>query len=330
MSFPANLFLFLFIFSFFFGWFLLYYFIPFLLRFMPDKPNSRSSHSLVVPRGGGFVFFLCSVVPSLLGQLISSLPTMSVIPLLATPLALVGLIDDRLNLSALLRFLLQVITAICIFSLSPIRLFISDIFSYKYPFLVCSVLLCILIVAIINFVNFMDGIDGLVSGCMFVSILSLVFISSSNWSLSALLGSLLAFLCWNWSPAKVFMGDIGSTYLGAVYAALVCHASNWSDLLAFLFLSFPLLVDSFSCLLRRLFAGHNIFIAHRLHLFQRLHQAGLSHSFVSSLYILATLVLSSAFIVGGHSLLFFIAFLELILGFWLDQRLSIPFHHACR
>jgi hypothetical protein len=76
---------------------------------------------------------------------------------------------------------------------------------------------------------------------------------------------------------------------------------------------------------RRLLAGQRVFQAHRLHLFQRLHQAGWPHARVSSLYIGATAVLALALLWGGLPSLITLAAFELLLGIWLDQRVAVPF-----
>ena len=184
------------------------------------------------------------------------------------------------------------------------------------------------VTAVINFTNFMDGLDGLVAGCMFVVIATLAISLSQPLSLSILVGSLLGFLVWNWSPAKVFMGDVGSTFLGALFAGLVLQAPSWSQSLAFLLVAAPLLGDAFVCVIRRQLAGHNVFEAHRLHLFQRLHQSGWSHSRVSLLYIGATAVHAMALIFGGLPLVFTFSILGFLVGVWLDQCVAVPFSVA--
>jgi UDP-N-acetylmuramyl pentapeptide phosphotransferase/UDP-N-acetylglucosamine-1-phosphate transferase len=141
----------------------------------------------------------------------------------------------------------------------------------------------------------------------------------------ALVGALLGFLLWNWSPAKVFMGDVGSTFLGAVFAGLVLQAPSWPEALGLLLVATPLLGDACLCVPRRLLAGQRVFQAHRLHLFQRLHQAGWAHARVSSLYICATAVLAIALLWGGLPWLITLAAFELLLGIWLDQRVAVPF-----
>ena len=84
------------------------------------------------------------------------------------------------------------------------------------------------------------------------------------------------------------------------------------------------------CVPRRLVAGQRVFQAHRLHLFQRLHQAGWPHARVSRLYIAATAVLAFAFLSGGLPWVIALAALELLLGIWLDQQVAVPFVVASR
>ena len=191
-------------------------------------------------------------------------------------------------------------------------------------------LMVIAITAVINFTNFMDGLDGLVGSCMAVTIAALAIVLDAPWPLWSLVGSLLGFLLWNWSPAKVFMGDVGSTFLGAVFVGLVLQSNSWSQALGCLLVATPLLADACFCVPRRLLAGQRVFQAHRLHLFQRLHQAGWSHARVSLAYVMATTFLSVALLVGGWHLVFPLAVLVLLLGLWLDQRVAVPFSVASK
>jgi Fuc2NAc and GlcNAc transferase len=134
----------------------------------------------------------------------------------------------------------------------------------------------------------------------------------------------------NWSPAQVFMGDVGSTFLGAVFAGMVLQAPSLPKALGLLLVATPLLGDACLCVPRRLLAGQRVWQAHRLHLFQRLHQAGWSHAQVSSLYIAATMVLAIALLLNGWRVVLPVALVELLLGFWLDQRVALPFAVASR
>ena len=294
------------------SWLSLWLLIPLLSRRLLDEPNARSSHQQPTPRGGGVAFVLVgSASVAFLG---------SWLPVLCLPLALVGFLDDRHNLPAAVRYGVQVATALVLLLISPWHLPSIGLL----PWLV----LLIAGTAIINFTNFMDGLDGLVAGCMVVLFAVAAFTGMP--ALWPLVGALLGFLLWNWSPAKVFMGDVGSTFLGAVFAGVVLQQASFQAALGLLLVGTPLLADACLCVPRRLLAGHQVFQAHRLHLFQRLHQAGWSHARVSSLFIAATAVLALALLWGGLPWLTTLAAFELLLGIWLDQRVAVPFALASR
>ena len=313
------------------SWLLLLVMIPLLRRQLLDKPNSRSSHLQPIPRGGGVVFVFLSIVFSILGLFKDSIFIFSIIPLLALPLAIVGLCDDRYNLPALWRYGVQCVTAILMLSVSSlVHQFVLANLSGVFFLLPVLLALVIAFTSIINFTNFMDGLDGLVAGCMSVSIATLSFSLNAPFALWILVGSLFGFLLWNWSPARVFMGDVGSTFLGAVFAGLVLQASSWSESFGYLLIATPLLADAFFCVLRRLLAGHRVFQPHRLHLFQRLHQAGWSHARVSLSYISATVILALAMLLGGLTWVFSLAFIEFLIGIWLDQCFAVPFLMASK
>lgn len=305
------------------GWGLLWMLVPCLHRGFLDQPNARSSHRHPTPRGGGVSFVLVASAASSLAWLfrpgLAMLPLTPVIaPLLALPLALVGLLDDRYNLPVTWRYGVQFATALVLIMLSPLVAPSVELF----PLLL---LLLIAVTAVINFTNFMDGLDGLVAGCMAVAMFLAAIQLAAPWPIWAMVGSLLGFLIWNWSPAKVFMGDVGSTFLGAVFAGLVLQASSWPAALGYLLVATPLLGDACICVPRRWLAGQRVFQAHRLHLFQRLHQAGWPHARVSLTYIAATAVLAVAMFAGGWTWVIGLAVVELLIGVWLDQRVAVPF-----
>jgi Fuc2NAc and GlcNAc transferase len=300
--------------------------IPVLSQRLLDQPNFRSSHRQPTPRGGGLVFVLVASITSGLAWMVGSSPASVPLPLLTAPLlgvpvALVGLLDDLHNLPASWRYGVQLATALVVILASPLV-------APSFAVLPLLVLLLIAVTAVINFTNFMDGLDGLVAGCMAVSLTAAANQLSAPLPIWALLGSLLGFLIWNWSPAKVFMGDVGSTFLGTVFAVLVLQASSWSESLGLLLVATPLLGDACLCVPRRLMAGQRVFQAHRLHLFQRLHQAGWPHARVSSLYIAATSVLAMAHLLGGLPWVMYLATIELLIGIWLDQQVAVPFSVA--
>ena len=308
--------------SFIVTWMSLVSLVPYLRKTLLDLPNTRSSHLSPTPRGGGASFVLISLAACIFSACLTHLsgsdnPTIIFAPLLSAPIAIVGFLDDSYGLSPRVRFAFQFFTAILIIVFSK--------FTLTFVYIPFISLLLLGIIAVINFSNFLDGLDGLLAGCMTTMIATASVFLSAPWSTWAIVGSLLGFLLWNWSPAKVFMGDVGSTFLGSVFAILVLQAGSWYDSLSLFLLGTPLWADASFCVLRRLFAGQRVFQAHRLHLFQRLHQAGWSHSKVSLTYIAATTSLSFALLAGGLPWVVFLAVVECCVAAWLDQRVAIPF-----
>jgi len=124
------------------------------------------------------------------------------------------------------------------------------------------------------------------------------------------------------------MGDVGSTWLGAVFAGLVLQQRQPAQAAELLLVALPLLADALVCVLRRLAAGQPVFQAHRLHLFQRLQQAGWAHRQVALLYGGATAVLAVGLRWGGAGTLLALAAGELALGVGLDRRWALSFRDA--
>ena len=283
-------------------WLFLWVLIPWLRRRLLDQPNARSSHHVPTPRGGGVVFVL---VGSLLSLALGA-GTSSWIPLICCPLALVGLLDDRFNLPAAWRYAAQVATAGVLVAMAAVPLPI-----WALP------LVLVAITAVINFTNFMDGLDGLVALCGVV-----LMASVGLWPVA---GALLGFLAWNWSPAKVFMGDVGSTWIGAVFAGMVLQQPGPLEAISLLLVGFPLLGDALICVLRRLRAGQPVFQAHRLHLFQRLQRGGWPHARVSILYGSATVLLALARPLGGAAALTPIIGAEILIALWMERNHAVSF-----
>jgi Fuc2NAc and GlcNAc transferase len=295
-----------------FTWLLLALLIPVLRQRLLDQPNARSSHRRPTPRGGGLAFVIVgSGLTAVLGE-----GRQALVPLICCPLALVGLLDDRLDLPAALRYGAQLLTAAALLAVAS-----TPLPTLSWP------LVLIAITAVINFFNFMDGLDGLVAGCAAV-LLGLAATLPGGSGLGPLAGALLGFLAWNWSPARVFMGDVGSTWLGAVFAGLVLQQPEPALAAELLMVGLPLLADPLVCVLRRLADGQPVFQAHRLHLFQRLQQAGWSHRQVAGLYGGATAALAVALRWGGGGALLLLAALELALGVGLDRQVALSFANA--
>jgi UDP-N-acetylmuramyl pentapeptide phosphotransferase/UDP-N-acetylglucosamine-1-phosphate transferase len=288
-------------------WLLLWVLIPWLRRRLLDQPNARSSHQIPTPRGGGVVFVL---VGSLLSLALGA-GTSSWIPLICCPLALVGLLDDRFDLPAGWRYAAQVATAGVLVAMASVPLPI-----WALP------LVLVAITAVINFINFMDGLDGLVALCGIV-----LMASVGLWPVA---GALLGFLAWNWSPAKVFMGDVGSTWIGAVFAGMVLQQPGPWEAISLLLVGFPLLGDALICVLRRLRAGQPVFQAHRLHLFQRLQRGGWPHAKVTLLYGGATMLLALARPFGGAATLMPLIGAEMLMALWMERNQAVSFQDEAK
>tara|TARA_B100000212_G_C27369261_1_gene531828 strand:- start:727 stop:1647 length:921 start_codon:yes stop_codon:yes gene_type:complete len=294
----------------FFSWFLIKKFLPKFEKYLIDEPNKRSSHIKPTPSGGGLVFVILGTISSIiLGNWLITL---------CLPIAIVGFIDDKYRLPSLFRYFVQVLTVSALIFQTNFNSFANSDFAVLY-----FIFYLFLGTAIINFINFMDGVDGLVSGCVLIIFLSFFF--NDNFYLAGLLGALIGFLIWNWQPAKIFMGDIGSTFLGTVYLIPLFSSNSKLDLLTSLLIALPLLGDAFFCVIRRFINKEPIFKAHKKHLYQRLNQAGISHSNVSMLYIGSSslLLLSNIFI--GQIGLLITSFIIFMFGVFLDNKVALNF-----
>jgi UDP-N-acetylmuramyl pentapeptide phosphotransferase/UDP-N-acetylglucosamine-1-phosphate transferase len=155
------------------------------------------------------------------------------------------------------------------------------------------------IVGLTNAYNFMDGIDGIAGGQAVVAGLGWAYLGAAvdapaieavAWAVAL---SSAAFLAHNWSPARIFLGDVGSGFLGYTFAALpflarVAPAADGPGLripVAAALVVWPFVADAGYTFGRRLLRGENVFSAHRSHLYQRLVIAGWSHAAVTSAYI---------------------------------------------
>ncbi|NEO84507.1 MAG: glycosyltransferase family 4 protein [Spirulina sp. SIO3F2] len=265
-----------------------------------DIPNKRSSHRKPTPRGGGKFFFLGFLLGNILlkyiwsASLISSGLGRDLFTIQLLILYCVSIQDDQGHVSARLRYLVHFLVAILAFSFGRVPL---PIFGQSPDVIhILGVLLTFLfITGFINLYNFMDGLDGLVAGTVLVQTVFLALYLHQP-ALIPLAAGLVGFLRWNWSPAKVFMGDVGSTTLGAIIILALINGSGmntdwgttpelfWSAIA----ITFPLIGDATYTIFRRLLRQENIFKAHRFHIYQRLHQSGWTHRQVALTYIAVT------------------------------------------
>lgn len=267
-----------------------------------DIPNERSSHVRPMPRGGGLGIVLVTLVGLLIFSLLASDRGVSELwPYIAGALlvAAVGWTDDLQSLPFWLRLLSHGLSAILVI------LFLGFIDEVTIPVIgdvtfgwLGIPLTFLLIVGLINAYNFMDGIDGMaglqgtLAGFAWMTI-GLILLSKTTSVTGLLIGAAaLGFLIHNWPPSRIFMGDVGSTFLGFTFAVLITVSDDVDSRLVLtgLLILWPFIFDSFFTFLRRLQQRQNIFEAHRTHLYQRLVIGGYSHTFVTLLYALLSLI----------------------------------------
>lgn len=261
-----------------------------LSRRLLDHPNERSSHSVTTPRGGGIaivVAFLVGFV-ALGGEVSKS--AIFALPVGGIGVSVIGFVDDHGHIPARWRLLAHFFCAAWILYWLGIPQFewlgsTIDLGVFGHA------LAALYLVWMLNLYNFMDGIDGL-AGIEAVTVgvggtLAYVMVGmplSGDLSSPVLLAAAaLGFLVWNLPPAKIFMGDAGSGFLGLMFGALSLQAAVARPILlwCWLVLLGVFVVDATITLLRRLLRGARIFEAHRSHAYQHASREFGSHRLVT-------------------------------------------------
>lgn len=271
-----------------------------------DYPKSRGLNKEPVPRIGGLAIvcgFMFSVI--ILSPFIEGFHTKQFFGFLVggVIIVLLGILDDIYELSAKFKFLIQILVAlIIVYSGTRIDVIMWPFWQYLKPF---SALITIAwVVGLINAVNLIDGVDGLAAGVTSIAAFSLMIlciISGSELAVvlaATLAGSCLGFLPRNFSPAEIYMGDTGSTFLGYVLAVSSCIGvyksyALLSILISVLAIALPILDTAFA-MIRRAINHKPIMMADRGHLHHRLIDSGYSHK--QAVVILYGLSLFSAII----------------------------------
>jgi len=260
-----------------------------LIHFAPqlqliDRPNERSSHHRPTPRGGGIALVVAVCVGLL--ALPGGLPLAIKPPLYAAlPIALLGLIDDRFGLPARLRLVCHLAAATaCILAFAgPIEV--------GLPRYLLLPLAALAIAWGTNLFNFMDGIDGIAAAeglfiCAVAAGLLAIDASAIAAALVVIAAACVGFLIWNWAPARIFMGDVGSSFFGFLLAAIAV-LTVLQGLLAlpvWLILWGTFIADTGVTLARRVLRGEQWWSAHRSHAYQRLSRRLGSHARSTLLY----------------------------------------------
>lgn len=258
-----------------------------------DVPkDKRRVHKRPTPRIGGLAIIFGFMVAVLAFNDDWSRETAAVM-IGAGILGILGVIDDCRELDAKLKFIVQIIAALVVVFCGDIRISVfsnPNVFSAEpyviLPDWLSAVVTILWIVFMTNAVNFIDGLDGLAAGVSAIMSMSLVFIAITynEYTIAlmglALMGSCFGFLPFNFNPAKIFMGDTGSTFLGYMLAVLSVQGMFKSY--AVISFAVPLLIlglplfDALFAMLRRILSGKSPMVADRGHLHHRLYDMGFS------------------------------------------------------
>ncbi|EJM70713.1 UDP-N-acetylmuramyl pentapeptide phosphotransferase/UDP-N-acetylglucosamine-1-phosphate transferase [Pseudomonas sp. GM50] len=262
-----------------------------LAKSLMDIPNERSSHSVPTPRGGGVAIVVAFLLALPVFTGLGLLSTAALYGLFGSGLlvAIIGFADDHGHIAARWRLLGHFIAAawalFWLNGLPPIELFGITIDLGWFG----NILALVYLVWMLNLYNFMDGIDGLASAEAISVCLGmcLVYWFSGNleliWAPLILAAAVSGFLWWNFPPARIFMGDAGSGFLGIVLAFLSVQAV-WAApqlLWSWLILLGVFIVDATWTLIRRLLRGEKVYEAHRSHAYQYASRCYGSHQAVT-------------------------------------------------
>lgn len=256
-----------------------------------DHPNARSSHSRPTPRGGGVgvvVAFVAGMAVLYAGAEFARLPPPQFLGVIgaAVAIAAVSLVDDVKDLRFSVKLGAQALAALVAVATGLVldRLALPSVGQVSIGWLGVPLTL-FWIVGCTNALNFMDGLDGLAGGSVFIAavILCVVAGDQGGWFVYAasllLAAGLAGFLPFNIHPARIFMGDVGSQFLGFMMAVLAVAAARF-DAAAVSFLIVPLLLfgllfDAAFTLVRRALMRERLAAGHRTHLYQMAQRSGL-------------------------------------------------------
>jgi len=255
---------------------------------MVDLPNHRKIHNGAIPNLGGIVIFFGFLLSLLFIVQIEG--QIKILLAAGVIILLLGMVDDIVDLPPKLKFIIQMIPALMVIisNADLINIFINnqlksfDLLGYLlYPILI------LWIVGVTNSINLIDGLDGLACGVSIITLITFFILGlkqnfeSLNLVSIALTGSLLAFLRFNFYPAKIFLGDSGSTFSGFMLASLgalwVLKSQNAiSIFVPLIVLALPIF-DTLFAIYRRYRSRQPIFQADKKHLHHRLLNRGISH-----------------------------------------------------
>ena len=263
-----------------------------------DMPNDRSNHAIPTPRGGGLAiagiiiagFF---IVSSWIGQISGAWPLL----VASWVLGIVSFSDDVKGLPVRMRFGVQFAAVLVGLLLLPIK---TALGTDSLPLIIAIyVFIAFIWLWFVNLYNFMDGIDG-ITGVETICIMlgaAIIFAQMgfplANMAIYAVIiaGATAGFLFFNWHPASVFMGDVGSVVLGFLVAWVLLQLALSGEIVPAIILPLYYLMDSVITIFKRLIAKENIFQAHSKHYYQQAVRNGMKHSKVSLTILKLNIVL---------------------------------------
>lgn len=310
-----------------------------LRRAILDIPNARSSHTVPTPRGGGLAIVMAVLAGVMAGALLGLIDRSLALALVGggSLVAIAGWVDDHGHVPARWRALCHATAAaFAVWMLGGLDGLRIGAVTIPLGWL-GSIVAVVGVVWAVNLYNFMDGIDGLagmeaVTVAAAAAILSFALGRPALAFASALMAVAAAgFLIWNWPPARIFMGDVGSGFIGYALAvlAIASETRGGVPLLMWVLLLGVFIVDATFTLVRRMMRGEQWYAAHRTHAYQRAVRAGWPHRKVT--LVCATLNLGlgllaavGTFIVAAQPAVAVLGIIFLILAYWsVERRLSL-------
>lgn len=306
-----------------------------------DVPNARKVHKKPMPRLGGLAIYIAFLLGYILyGQISTQMISILIGSFL---LIIVGIFDDINSIPAKYKFLVQTIAASIVVVYG--KLGFSELtilgLSFHFPMIINDILAIFFIVAITNAINLIDGLDGLSSGISAIYFLTIAVIALITNKLGGIdiilslimLGATLGFLFHNFPPAKIFMGDTGSLFLGfmiSIIALLGYKVTTFTSLVVpIVVLAIPIF-DTLFAILRRLLKGQSIAVADKEHFHHQLLK--MKYSPVASILIIYAIdisfaVVSILYVLGDNQFAIAIYVVLMILLLFIVLRTDILFEH---
>ena len=310
---------------------------------LTDVPGERSSHKRSVPIFGGIAIFSGIIFSLLFWEKLDSIQFILVSLVIVF---FVGVIDDLLGLSPYKKIIGQVIAILILIYLGKIQInsMHGVLGVYELPDIIATLFTVFVVIVITNGFNLIDGVDGLASGIGVIASLGFgvmaYLMNQTDMAIIAfsLLGALLAFLKYNFHPARLFMGDTGSLLVGMTLSVLAInlihsgvvtetiHFPNKGPLIAIIFLAIPLF-DSLRVFVVRIIYGKNPLYAGREHIHHALLDLGFGHKKTAlALYLMSILLIAGSYFLlelninTSIAILALVSFIILMIPFYILRK----------